>query len=288
MRKPGGYKSFLAVSMLICVLCCLVLAALSLSQGYAKSGIATIKLDLSQQLQEILPRQAPKVPKIPKIPKVPKVPKPPGNIDAVTSRVADTVKTAIPESVSRVRSVADAVATQVSKAIPGIPQVFYVGTRYMCVGDLADKFCHRLPVHISDVIPSEGLKVLNTAFGDSKFLNDRGLSFMTVPHIMNCFIAGIVLIIGAFTFFVSVLKGWCSCMMSMIMPFRLFQSGLHLLLGLVCCLPFMLAVGFQMALRSALPAWVDLEQGGIFGLSVGCLCCGCALGLLGGALPFFT
>ncbi|CRK21534.1 hypothetical protein BN1708_013154, partial [Verticillium longisporum] len=135
--------------MLICVLCCLVLAALSLSQGYAKSGIATIKLDLSQQLQEILPRQAPKVPKIPKIPKVPKVPKPPGNIDAVTSRVADTVKTAIPESVSRVRSVADAVATQVSKAIPGIPQVFYVGTRYMCVGDLADKFCHRLPVHIS-------------------------------------------------------------------------------------------------------------------------------------------
>ncbi|KAM9873396.1 hypothetical protein VDGL01_12529 [Verticillium dahliae] len=213
MRKPGGYKVFLAVSMFICVLCCLILAALGLSQGYAKSGIATIKLDLSQQLPEILPRQVPKAPTIPKIPnvsnvpKVPKVPKPPGNIDAVTSRVGDTVKTAIPDSVSRVHSVADAVATQVSKAIPSIPQVFYVGTRYMCVDDLADKFCHRLPVQISDVIPSEALKVLNKAFGDSKFLNDRGLAFMTAPHIMNCFIAGTVLIIGAFAFFISVLKG---------------------------------------------------------------------------------
>ncbi|KAH7363602.1 hypothetical protein B0T11DRAFT_282877, partial [Plectosphaerella cucumerina] len=119
-----------------------------------------------------------------------------------------------------------------------------------------------------------------------KSLNDSTLSVITGPHVRNCLIAGIVSIAFAFLSFISLLHGWGARLVSFLPSVKLLRAVLYLLFGLGCCVPFMVAVGYQVTMLSVLPSWVDVQQGRVFGLSVGCLCCGCGLALLGGMIPF--
>ena len=64
--------------------------------------------------------------------------------------------------------------------------------------------------------------------------------------------------------------GWLFCLAEILLSFEILRTGNHLVFGLICCIPFLVAATVLHILKSKtqqLPPWIQVEQG-----EVGKLC----------------
>jgi len=165
-----------------------------------------------------------------------------------------------------------------------LPKNCSIGTRKFCIGFPANQSCHNLPIKLASIFPPEGEKLLRGI--------DGALAKVTDPYIQNALIAGSAstLIFDAFLIYslynlhIPLIGGlgWS------------LQLSIYLIVGLIFYAPFVIPIVFIYVLRStidALPRWMQLQEGNVFGLCIGCLCCSAiavVVGSIGRILSFTT
>ena len=149
-------------------------------------------------------------------------------------------------------------------------------------------------------MPRESLDFLGPLQSEVSNLIQAGLDSLQpladrIPHIttymQTCLIVGIALAtLSTLLFFVSVV-GRLFCLTRILLQLNLVPRVIvHLALGLLCCLPFLVLVVilhiFQTKTKS-LPSWIDVQQGQLGGLSVGTLCCAIEISTVSIIAPMF-
>jgi hypothetical protein len=178
-----------------------------------------------------------------------------------------------PSVISEVQSAADALAT----ILPNCT----IGTQQFCIGH--DMPCHKLPLNVSKLIPTDVPKVLlQSILHDIQPLDDA-LAKVTAATIWQTLIIGVVLIFAMTALSICSTLGKFFCLTAILLRFRFLRVGILLLLGLICCSPFLVATIVLYIFRSKtehLPSWIQVEEGEVSKLSVGGLCCAIVMWVL--------
>jgi hypothetical protein len=200
-----------------------------------------------------------------------------------------TAAAIIPSRVSDIKSVAGAIATAIPEGITQIvPQNCTIGIKQFCIGFNKDIECHNMPVTLSKIIPSEVKDLLRLPFdGVDSF--DAALSRITSPFIQYTLIAGLVVVLIITCIFISLLYGWFS-LLSCGVNSAALGAVIYLILGLLSCIPFIIPTVSLHAVRSrteGLPAWIQMQQGDLYGLCIGCILSAITVAIAGsGAMAF--
>ena len=186
------------------------------------------------------------------------------------STAADSLETAVPHAVSHVQSAAHAAATHIPAVVAAsLPRNCSIGTSRFCVGSARDVSCYDLPPNVEALVPPELRHRLGVGAGGLRAL-DAALSDITTTTVRDVWAVGLVLLFLLLA----------SCLAS-VSGLALFgrsgvRAAVHVVAGLVSCVPFAMVVAVLHLVRSrlaGLPSWIHVAQGGLLGLAAGSLCC---------------
>jgi hypothetical protein len=198
---------------------------------------------------------------------------------------ANGIATVIPGAASQVQSAVNAAATGALDAA-AIPRNCSIGTTQFCVGFVHNIWCKNLPLNLSSIIPADVDKFFQAKLDDIQPLN-RALAKVTIANIQVCLIAGLILILILTAMSAASMFGWFYCLTAVLLPFKALRIGIHLLFGLLCCIPFFVPAIVLYILKSKtqqLPPWIQVEQGEVDKLCLGGLCCAIVMVLLSSTL----
>ncbi|KAH6883882.1 hypothetical protein B0T10DRAFT_564924 [Thelonectria olida] len=291
----GGEKWMnhcISVFLGLASICSLALGIQALSnEQNIKSGIATLQFQLSTNLTDAIHAK-----------------RAPQNQDLL-----NTIQTAadkFPGAASHFESVASAAATSIPniiKDIPdqvdsipdlfnGIPELIEelfpkncsVGTGKFCVGLSSNISCSNLPLNMTDIIPPDILKSLGETFDIIRAL-DTALTKITAPYFRDTLIVGMVSSFVSVFVLITSLYGWPSCFRGSIVRPGALCAAVYLVFGLILGVPFFIPTIILHILRSKLeqlPSWIQVQQGNVYGLCLGCLCCSLVIVIMGIVTPF--
>jgi hypothetical protein len=200
---------------------------------------------------------------------------------------ANGIATAVPAAISKVQSAASTTVTEALNAVKAaIPRNCSIGTTQFCIGLAHNISCHDLPVNLSNIIPADVEGLFQVKPNDIKAVNGA-LAKVTVINIRDCFIAGLILILAMAAISVCLALGPSFSLAAVLPRFKTLRIWIHLLLGLLCCIPFTLAAIILHVLNmkaQQLPSWIQVEQGEVGKLCLGSLCCAIIIVLLGSTI----
>ena len=172
-----------------------------------------------------------------------------------------------------------------------LPESCLIGTREFCVEFGAERSCKNLPVKLSSIFPQE--TTLSNLFPQEivKFFQaklagadsiDADLAKLTAPYLQYPLIMGLVLVFAILVFLLTSLYGLHSLLVGRY--HWAVQLAIHLLVGLFCCIPFLIPTIVLQYLRSNLrnlPSWIQSQNGNVYNVCAGCLSCSIILVLVG-------
>jgi hypothetical protein len=173
-----------------------------------------------------------------------------------------------PNMASQVRSAADAIET-------AIPQNCSVGTKQFCVGFPHKFLCYSLPLNVSKIIPTNVENLVQINLNDIRPLTDA-LAKVTTASIQDALVIGVTFIFIMSALSICTVFGRFLCLTAILLRFRILKVGTLLLLGLICCSPFLVATIVLYIVKSKtehLPPWIQVEEGEVSRTSVEGLCC---------------
>ncbi|ELQ45145.1 hypothetical protein OOU_Y34scaffold00006g4, partial [Pyricularia oryzae Y34] len=209
---------------------------------------------------------------------------------------------------NNLQSAAGAVATSVPEIIKDIPKVISqapqliselvpkncsLGTGEFCI-QIGDKnSCDALPLDLSTFIEPEIVKVLKQHFQDIENV-DATLTQITTPYFRHTLIAGVVLTGIATLLVVMSAYGrftWLKKSKEILFSPKPIVFILRLLIGLLLCVPYIIPTLTLSMVRSKLdelPPWIEVENGDVFELLIGCTCCALFGAVISSAVHVFA
>ncbi|KAF4434344.1 hypothetical protein F53441_13709 [Fusarium austroafricanum] len=285
-------KGCLSVLLLFAFICLLALGIVALSnEQNVKSGIAALQFQLSTNLTDgFLAKRAPQNPEFVDAIQT-AIDKFPGAVSRFQS-AAGTAATSIPDVIKDIPSQFNKtqdLAKDVSELIEELfPKNFSVGTGKFCVGLSSNTSCSDLPLNITHIIPPDIVRHLSESFDSIRAL-DTALAKITAPYLRDTLVVGMVSTLVSVLVFTASLYGWPPCFRGRIVQPGLLYVGARFVFGLVLSVPFFVPTIILHILRSKLgqlPSWIQVQQGNVYGICVGCLCCSLLIMVLGTFVPF--
>ena len=216
--------------------------------------------------------------------------KPEDIVKNISSEIGDIIP-----DVNQIQDTFDTISgniRNVENTVQGLlPKNYSIGTRKLCIGFTTNESCHDLPVKLTNIFPSKIVALLQGKLADIDSI-DRALEKVTAPYVQNTLAAGLVSTFIASIFFISSLYGLHIPLIGGL-GWGL-QLAIYLIIGQIFCIPFVIPMIIFHILRSKLgdlPPWMQLQEGNIYGLCVGCLCCSViavAIGSVGRILSLTT
>jgi hypothetical protein len=187
-----------------------------------------------------------------------------GGVQSVATGVATGIATAVPGAISQVQSAANALSTLPESIEALIPRNLSLGTKQFCIGLTKNVSCSQLPLNLSNLVPGEVEKYLQPDFSDIGSLN-KAVMKITPIDIYYSLMLGLIIMV------VMVIVSICSmafplACLSSILGLKMLKFGLLLLLGVICCILFVIPVVILLVLESKakqLPSWIQVEHGDV-------------------------
>jgi len=172
-----------------------------------------------------------------------------------------------------------------------VPKSCSIGTREFCIEFVAGRSCNKLPIKLSSIFPHETafssiftreiVKFLQAKFTGINSI-DTDLAKVTAPYLQYPLIMGLVLMFTILVFLLTSLYDLHALLQG---RYRWgIQLAIHLLVGLLCCIPFLIPTIILQYLRSNLgnlPSWVQSQNGSVYNVCAGCFSCSIILVLVG-------
>ena len=143
--------------------------------------------------------------------------------------------------------------------------------------------CHNLPLSLSDIIPPEVEKPFRDTFTDISAF-DKLLKEVTTPYIRNSLTAGLISIFTAGVIFIYSIHGQVLNSVCNVIKTKVWILLLYFTFGLIFSSPFLIPTVILYILRSKvdqLPAWIQVQQGDVYKLCLGSLCCAVSVVAIG-------
>lgn len=187
---------------------------------------------------------------------------------------ANSIATKIPGVISQIQSAASSLSTSIPDLIEArIPRNVSIGTNKFCIGLVHDVSCNDLPLNVSSLILIDVRKYLPPDLTDVESLNSA-LMKITPKDIYGSLIPRLVLMLIMIFVIIGLMFLPLGCLPRMI-GLKVVKFGVLLVLGMICCVLFVIPVVFLSILDSKakqVPSWIQVEHEEVGRLILWSLC----------------